>query len=47
MIGFIPVVTLDPASTSSLLKDDIVLSPLKPPAEPVSPVRYSAYTKLK
>uniref|UniRef100_A0A3B3YC59 F-actin monooxygenase n=1 Tax=Poecilia mexicana TaxID=48701 RepID=A0A3B3YC59_9TELE len=31
--------SIDPASSSSLLKDDDVLSPLKPPAEPVSPVK--------
>ncbi|XP_014906510.1 protein-methionine sulfoxide oxidase mical3a isoform X3 [Poecilia latipinna] len=31
--------SFDPASSSSLLKDDVVLSPLKPPAEPVSPVK--------
>ncbi|XP_017166280.1 protein-methionine sulfoxide oxidase mical3a isoform X4 [Poecilia reticulata] len=31
--------SIDPASSSSLLKDDVVLSPLKRPAEPVSPVK--------
>ncbi|XP_043979591.1 protein-methionine sulfoxide oxidase mical3a isoform X25 [Gambusia affinis] len=31
--------SIDPAGTGSLLKDDVVLSPLKPPAEPVSPVK--------